>query len=61
MKTARKFENSQEKIRIKELEMKKEKLTYMIDHDLKGHLQGIMSYLNFVQTSGIKNETSFSE
>lgn len=44
--------------KLKELEIKKEKLTYMIVHDLKGHLQGIMSYSEFLyKNSGIKNET----
>ena len=43
--------------KLKELEIKKEKLTYMIVHDLKSHLQGIMSYSEFLHdNSGIKDE-----
>lgn len=44
-------------IKLKELEMKKEQLTYMIVHDLKNHLQEIMSYSEYLlKNSGIQDE-----
>jgi len=43
--------------KLKELEMKKEQLTYMIVHDLKNHLQEIMSYSEYLlKNSGIQDE-----
>lgn len=43
--------------KLKDLEIKKEKLTYMIVHDLKNHIQEIMAYSEYLyKNSGIKNE-----
>ena len=43
--------------RLKELEIKKEKLTYMIVHDLKNHIQEIMAFSEYLyNNSGIQNE-----